>query len=293
MASLIDLLRHWFTPGSTNNYRARLLHNTSLILTIGFIIGASALIRLIEVTPLNILGFSSTVTIDEVVVATNRQRIVAGLKPLQYSEVLSDAARRKAANMFAENYWAHNAPSGKSPWTWFNEAGYKYTHAGENLAKDFGNTDNMIAAWMDSPTHRDNIISDKYQEIGVAVVPGTLVGKETVLVVQLFGSTSQAIGSVTDTTEPTTTESQLAVKGQIAAAQSELAPISFGTYNNFNVKKILGISVATLFLISLFMDLVIAENNSLSRRVGKNWGHIVVINVILLLVTIAHAGSIL
>jgi uncharacterized protein YkwD len=90
--------------------------------------------------------------------------------------------------MMSENYWSHNSPSGKSPWVWFNQAGYNYVYAGENLAKDFGSTSRMMEAWMASPTHKENIVSPKYEEIGIAVVPGNIGGQDTVLVVQLFGA---------------------------------------------------------------------------------------------------------
>ena len=293
---MIHHLRHWFTPHHSNNYRAKLLQNTGLALVLGLVIGTSAIIRLIESSPLHILGFTSSITIDEVVSATNKERLSAGLSPLRYSEVLADAARRKAANMLEENYWAHNSPSGKNPWTWFNAAGYRYTYAGENLAKDFGSTDRMMAAWMNSPTHKANIIGDKYQEIGIAIVPGTLTGSETVLVVQLFGAKGSTTGVVDAKETPTIAQVKGAKTESIALAASPKPmpnpTFSFGRIDQFLLKKIVGVATGTLFLLALILDLIIAENSRLSRRVGKNWGHIIVINVVLLLITIARAGSI-
>jgi hypothetical protein len=191
------LHQNWFTillHTLGNNFRAKLLHNSGIFFFIGIIAVGNIFIRLLDSTPLHILGFTSSITINEVISATNAERTAAGLSTLSYSEKLADAARRKADNMFSENYWAHNSPSGKTPWTWFKAAGYNYLYAGENLAKDFGSTDRMIAAWMASPTHRDNIVNAKYSEIGLAVVPGSIEGKDTVLVVQLFGTPSN--GSV-------------------------------------------------------------------------------------------------
>ncbi len=55
---------------------------------------------------------------------------------------------------------------------------------------------------MASPTHRDNVLSQKYKDIGVAIKTGVLLGKETTLVVQMFGNlTSEVQGS---TSEPET-----------------------------------------------------------------------------------------
>jgi len=285
MSSLLHHILHWFTPHHSNNYRAKLLQNVGIVAVIGVVIGTSIFIRIIEASPLHILGFNSSVTVDEVVSATNRERLAAGLKSLKYSDLLSAAAQKKGANMMEENYWAHNSPSGKSPWVWFNQVGYKYTYAGENLAKDFGSTDRMMAAWMNSPTHKANIVNDKYQEIGVAIMQGNLAGSDTVLVVQLFGASGKTAGEVSPT-------GQASVEAPISIAAVQGINVK-PTIDQYLVKKIVAISSAALFLIALVVDLIIAEDHKLSRRVGKNWGHIIVINVVLLLVAIAQAGSIL
>lgn len=320
--SLSHHIRHYFTPHHTNNFRARILHNTGIFFIIGIVLTSNLAIRLLDATPLHILGFTSSITINEVVSATNAERTKAGLPTLRYSETLADAARRKAANMLEENYWSHNSPSGKTPWVWFKAAGYGYLYAGENLAKDFGSTDRMISAWMSSPTHRDNIVNSKYQEIGIAVVPGTLQGKDTMLVVQLFGSPSTGsvpVGSnnqqVTNTPNPTVAPAQVAEiapeptvvpmqpaitpapEVQSATKQSVEALVAeVGVQpklDEFTVKKWISIITTLLFLLVLVVDLIIAESSVLSRRVGKNWAHIIFLNVILLGLTIVNAGSIL
>jgi hypothetical protein len=56
------------------------------------------------------------------------------------------------------------------------------------VAKDFYDTQGRMDAWIGSPTHNANLVSDKYQEIGIGVVNGTLNGYKTTLVVQHFGT---------------------------------------------------------------------------------------------------------
>lgn len=308
--SFFGKLRHWFTPHHTNNFRAAVLHNSGIFAIIGIIVVGNVFLRLLDNPALHILGFTSSVTIDEVVRGTNAQRISAGLKTLTYSEKLADAARRKAANMYEENYWAHNSPSGKTPWAWFNAAGYSYIYAGENLAKDFGNTDRLMAAWMASPTHKENIVNPKYTDIGVAVVPGTLQGQETVLVVQLFGTPSGggAIpqGSAVKTAAKPIPAAVAEVKGQeiasqvpsgvtvlpITPASSPMAVVP-PTYNKFNLARAFNLGTTALFILALIIDLYLAESQRLTRRVGNNWAHIIFINLILLATTIVNAGKIL
>lgn len=293
-------LRHWFTPHAGNNFRARLLHNSGIFAFIGIILASNLFLRLLDGTNLHILGFTSSITIDEVLRATNQERLGAGLPALNYSEKLADAARRKAANMFEEDYWAHTSPSGKPPWVWFKAAGYNYTHAGENLAKDFGDTDPMVSAWMASSTHRDNIISNKYTETGIAVVPGILQDQETVLVVQLFGTLQPGLVS-----QPATqnTVSATPVPAQVAAVKGQevieslpppsSAPAVLPRLNQFSLSRTLNLATTMLFILALILDLVLAESQKLSRRVGNNWAHIIFINLILLATTIVNTGKIM
>ncbi|EKD80326.1 MAG: hypothetical protein ACD_40C00135G0003 [uncultured bacterium] len=299
--TLAGKIRHWFSPHASNNFRANLLHNSSLILVLGIFLSLNLFVRLLDNTSAHILGFTSSVTVDEVVRETNATRLSAGLSTLSYNEKLADAARRKAANMLEENYWAHTSPSGKTPWVWFQAAGYNYTVAGENLAKDFASTSRMIEAWMASPTHRDNIVNPKYQEIGIAVVPGTLQGSDTVLVVQLFGSTSG--GAVTaqapavkSTPAPTVLPAVTEVTAPVVTPEPVVPPVNeiqTPKWSEFKLEKTLSIATTALFILVLVADLVMAESKVVSRRVGKNWAHIIFINFILLAVVIVTAGKIM
>lgn len=185
-------LRRLLHPHESNNFRPRLLHPEWMLA-----LSVLAFVAVFSLGLLNksagvrggvILGYATNITVDQVVAQTNQQRAAVGLQPLAYSGVLSAAAQSKADDMFSNNYWAHVSPSGKQPWDFIHEAGYSYSAAGENLARDFYETGTMMGAWMASPTHKANIVNSKYTQIGVAVVNGTLQGTETTLVVQMFGN---------------------------------------------------------------------------------------------------------
>lgn len=130
----------------------------------------------------------STVLPSVVVDLTNEERAVEAAAPLSRNATLDEAARLKAEHMAEYEYFAHYSPEGISPWHWFDEAGYVYAHAGENLAIHFTDSTEVVEAWMDSPTHRDNIVDPKYTEIGVGTARGEYEGYDTVYVVQLFGA---------------------------------------------------------------------------------------------------------
>ncbi len=177
-----------FLPHNNNNYKAHLIKSSSLFfLSLSFVFLQIFLTFFLLAKPA-VLGFSSNISPESIIELTNSERAKSGLAPLKENKVLSEAARQKAGDMFAFNYWSHVSPSGRSPWAFFTDVGYKYQYAGENLARDFRDPGSVITAWMNSPSHKENIVNGKYQEIGVAVVDGTLQGTETTLVVQLFGT---------------------------------------------------------------------------------------------------------
>lgn len=130
----------------------------------------------------------STVLPAVVVDLTNEEREQSALPALSRSTVLDNAAKLKAEHMAKNEYFAHYSPTGVSPWHWFDEVGYVYAHAGENLAIHFTDSAEVVEAWMNSPTHRQNIVGSQYTEIGVGTAKGTYEGYDTVYVVQLFGT---------------------------------------------------------------------------------------------------------
>lgn len=167
----------------------------------GVAVGLVALIHLLSLLASRgewVLGYASSITASDVVVQTNQERAAQGLPPLTVNQQLSQAALAKGQDMLADQYWAHFAPDGTEPWDFIRDSGYSYVAAGENLARDFSNTNDMVAAWMASPTHKANIMSPKYREIGIAVIDGQFQGVETTLVVQMFGSPRQAPAVITD-----------------------------------------------------------------------------------------------
>lgn len=130
----------------------------------------------------------STVLPAVVVDLTNEERLGLATAPLQRNATLDAAARQKAQHMADNEYFAHFAPDGTTPWSFFKENGYVYAHAGENLAIHFTDSTEVVEAWMQSPAHRKNIVDAKYTEIGVGTAKGTFDGYDTVYVVQLFGT---------------------------------------------------------------------------------------------------------
>lgn len=200
--------KHYFIPQEQNNFRSKLLHHSSLIVLILFLFFTSISANIVHRQKPEILGVAYSINQQELLDYTNQARKDNGLEPLTLNPELISAANGKAQHMFANNYWAHFAPDGTSPWQFIRDSGYRYVFAGENLAKGFTDSKSVVDAWMNSPSHRDNLLSDKYKEIGFSVSEGKIDGVETVLVVQMFGAqdvpapTEQRFAAAPITTTP-------------------------------------------------------------------------------------------
>ncbi len=175
-----------FAPLPRNNHRPRLLTPQALLIIAGLFLFFNSLSH----TPASpsILGYASNITVDSIISLSNQKRQTLGETELTQDPALTQAAQEKANHMFSHDYWAHVSPDGTEPWFFINNANYKYLLAGENLARDFNDSSSVVEAWMNSPSHRDNLLNPKYRDIGVAVVNGQLGGIETTLVVQMFGT---------------------------------------------------------------------------------------------------------
>lgn len=127
-----------------------------------------------------------SITRENVIDFTNQTRTDQGLNLLNENSNLTEAAQSKAQDMISRGYWAHFY-QGEKPWDWMKKAGYRYTDAGENLAIDFSEIENMHEAWLESASHRENLLNSRYQDIGVGVAEGWFKDHNTIIVVQMFG----------------------------------------------------------------------------------------------------------
>ena len=104
---------------------------------------------------------------DNLIKAINIIREQNKLVPLKTSPSLETTAMRKAQDMVEKGYWAHKDPKGKQAWDMMTTQKYNYAHAGENLAKNYSNDKETVDAWMNSKTHKENILNPNYTEAGI------------------------------------------------------------------------------------------------------------------------------
>jgi len=209
---------HHFLPHQKEDglhHRAKALNLSYLVSYLLILVVFGSGLYLIKLKAPQILG-QATFSSDQIITLTNSKRAQNGLGLLAINSQLAQAATSKAGDMYAADYWAHNSPSGKTPWSFISAAGYRYLYAGENLARDFSDASSVVEAWMASSSHRSNILDDNFKEIGVAVTSGDLAGREVVLVVQMFGTPVSQIPA----TQPLAQENQGPSLSQTSPAPS-------------------------------------------------------------------------
>ncbi len=131
------------------------------------------------------LAYSTEMSISGLLSSTNAERSGNGLNSLSINSKLNSSAQAKANDMVSKDYWSHNTPSGQEPWVFFDAAGYNYQKAGENLAYGFSTSSETTVGWMNSASHRANILDGAYTEVGFGFANsenfvGT--GQETIVV---------------------------------------------------------------------------------------------------------------
>lgn len=188
-----DWWRKYFIPHSDNGYRPHILQEAAVLGMMLLIVITFVAANLQSVIWTASDWMVSTILPAVIVKETNREREELDLTPLVQNEKLAHAAQLKAEDMAANEYFSHYSPEGRTPWYWFGEVDYNYLHAGENLAIHFTDSSEVVDAWMNSPTHRDNIVNQNYSEIGIGTARGTYQGFPTVYVVQLFGTPKASV----------------------------------------------------------------------------------------------------
>jgi len=126
---------------------------------------------------------------SQIITLINNVRIKNNLKPLIIDPELLKASEEKVNDMVKKSYFSHVSPKENKRWSSFIlENNYTYKEAGENLANGYKTPEEIVQAWLDSPSHRENIFTKEYQDTSVSLQRGFLNGKSTIFVVQLFGN---------------------------------------------------------------------------------------------------------
>lgn len=130
-------------------------------------------------------ALAKELTPQNIVYQTNIEREKLSLPSLTVNSSLEKAAQTKAEDMLSNENFSHNFLNKKFS-EWVKEQNYQYEVVGENLAIHFDDIEPLFNAWLASPTHKQNMLHEKYTEVGVAVLTGNWQGYQTTIVVSIF-----------------------------------------------------------------------------------------------------------
>jgi hypothetical protein len=113
---------------------------------------------------------SNTEFIQKVVELTNQFRAENGVGLLTLDEDLSEAAQVHSENMAYYDFFGHVGLDGALPRDRAENAGYETRMVGENIAAGFATPEGVVKGWINSESHRANMLDPRFNEIGVGYV---------------------------------------------------------------------------------------------------------------------------
>ena len=99
----------------------------------------------------------------------NQERVSRGLGPYAWSSRLAVASQRHAEDMYEQEYFSHTSLDGRDFGDRARGAGYEGSPRGENIAAGQRSAESVMNSWMGSPGHRNNILSESSNEIGIGL----------------------------------------------------------------------------------------------------------------------------
>ena len=184
-------LKDLFIPSEHNGYYPQSLHPRRLAFyALTALVVKLIVIAIVILYPLGAWLTPDILTVEskKIIELTNQIRQSNGLPALTENTSLDASATQKIQDMLVNQYFAHISPNQTGLQKWLSNNNYEFNSAGENLAMGFMTAEDVVNAWVKSPTHYANLIDPSYKEIGVAMTSGYFNNIDTTLAAQHFGS---------------------------------------------------------------------------------------------------------
>ncbi|PIZ96347.1 MAG: hypothetical protein COX80_01550 [Candidatus Magasanikbacteria bacterium CG_4_10_14_0_2_um_filter_33_14] len=186
------VLKNYFIPHVKNGYHPHILHTKRTIFySLFFLLTKMMVVLFVVLLPLETFSLPEVKNsiADKIIAETNKVRNKLAVRSLDTNEKLFSSANAKSWDMVRNDYFDHISPDGKRLRDFLQEADYDYRMAGENLAVGYKNSEDLMVAWENSPSHYDNLIDKDYRDIGVGVSIGEYKGvPNTLFVTQHFAT---------------------------------------------------------------------------------------------------------
>ena len=105
---------------------------------------------------------------EQVLELINRERTARGLRALKQNTEWDRVAQTKSDDMAARRYFKHYSPTYGMPFDMLDRAGIRYNCAAENIAAGVTTPEAVVDLWMNSRSHRKNILDGNFTDMGIA-----------------------------------------------------------------------------------------------------------------------------
>ncbi len=297
-------LKKYFIPAEHNDYKPHILRReaTFLILGVIFLVEVLFLVQVFVLFPK--IKFFAQILENVLIEETNSNRLADNLLTLKINPLLTEAAQEKAQDMAQKGYFNHISPEGITPWYWIQKVGYQYSYAGENLAINFSDSKDIVDAWMNSSSHRSNILNGHFTEIGIGIAKGIYQNRETVFIVQMFGRPAQEAAVPTPKSvalnpaptsainSPSQEQMFIAVKntGESEVLPMEISVAKAEAEQNLSISSLIGKLVASPRMRTEYLYLIILAVISLALilniliKAKIQHPHIIINGIVLILI---------
>lgn len=218
-------VKHYLLPHKGNRFKPGVFAKES-IAVIALVLLLIEAAYLFQIKVLSVSGgFTASVLPAALTTLANSDREAQGLTDLEIDPRLALAAQAKANDMAQKGYFAHTSPDGRTLRDWLRDVDYDYSYAGENLAVDFTDSADVERAWMNSPTHRANLLKREYQYVGFGIAEGLYEGRQVTFVAQFFASHPKSVAVASKPVEkPVSVAPESRVLGEEVIAREEEQP---------------------------------------------------------------------
>jgi hypothetical protein len=256
---MFSWLKKHFIPHEGNEHRPYILRDYSTRSIIVIVLFLEIITFLLPtLTHINKPGGMKAEVIGAVLAdLTNEERQSQNLQILTVNPILNEAAELKAVDMASKGYFAHISPEGKTPWYWLAQVGYKYQYAGENLAINFSDSRDVANAWMNSPSHKANIVKGNYTEVGTGIATGIYEGKETVFVAQVYANPLSVVSEKVESKQ-----SNIPKTEKVASLVTEKPTNVLGAETNINTGNIQNASASPIQNSTFWQKLFASPRNT-------------------------------
>lgn len=217
----MNRITNFFIASAQNNYKPAALSYKAMIVY-------GILLLVLRLFLGSLKAEATAIESNALMAMINEERTNRNLNALFTNSALLKAASLKSQDMLARDFFAHVDPDGNYVWPKIIAAGYTpYKLLGENLAVDFSTAEGMIKAWLDSPTHRANLLHKEFVDQGLSAQFGDFQERYTNVTTSLFGSLTQIIKSKKIARAPVTPPPppKQEIKGEDIPSPGELEPV--------------------------------------------------------------------